>query len=317
MKVIVTGVSGFIGGQTALQLRDAGHEVWGIDCRPLPDHLQDVCHAFLLQDFSNDIALGWIAYYAPDAIIHCAGTSLVGPSVQDPMTYWVNNVYKNIILLNKLVESKLQTRFIFSSSAATYGNPVMNPCQEIDPLEPISPYGQTKLTMEWILKSYHTAYNFDYVAFRYFNACGADSQGRHGQESNATHIIARVLESIKNNATFTCNGNNYQTDDGTCVRDYIHVEDIANAHILALNHAVPIGSYNIGTDSGASNLEVINTAFSVTGTHKDIVFGPIREGDPAVLTADASKYKTVSNWKPKFNLHDMVSHAWKWYNKTT
>ena len=315
MKVIVTGVSGFIGGQTALQLHDQGHTVLGIDCRPLPDHLITSVDKFLLQDFSTDTALDWIQYYEPDAIVHCAGTSLVGPSIQDPMTYWVNNVYKNIILLNRLVESKSQTRFIFSSSAATYGNPVMNPCQEIDPLEPISPYGQTKLTMEWMLQSYHKAYNFNYVSFRYFNACGADSQGRHGQESNATHIIARVLESIKNNTTFTCNGDNYQTNDGTCIRDYIHVEDIANAHIIALDSAVPVGSYNIGTDQGASNLEVINTAFAVTGTNKDIVFGPKRNGDPAELTADASRYKAVSQWRPKFNLHDMISHAWRWYNK--
>jgi UDP-glucose 4-epimerase len=191
----------------------------------------------------------------------------------------------------------------------------MTPCQEVDPAEPISPYGESKLITEWILRSYHRAYGLDYVAFRYFNACGADSQGRHGQRTDATHIIARVLESIKHNKTFTLNGDNFETPDGTCVRDYIHVEDLANAHIVAMNKDIPSDIYNLGTNVGNSNLAVIQLAAQITKTSIPAVHGPKREGDPAVLTADAGKFMGVSTWQPKFDLEDIICHAWAWYAK--
>jgi UDP-glucose 4-epimerase len=318
MKVIVTGASGFIGGQTALQLRDQGHEVYGIDRRPLPDNLDQgkVFKGFLLQDFASDHSIAWIKFFNPDAIIHCAGTSLVGPSITNPEEYYNNNVVKTKILLDHLVKSIWQGRFIFSSSAATYGTPIMTPCQEVDPAEPISPYGESKLMVEWMLKSYNRAYNLDYVAFRYFNACGADPQGRHGQPAGGTHIIARVLENALANQHFICNGNNYETDDGTCVRDYVHVSDLADAHIIGLDKSrVAAGVYNLGTSVGVSNLEVIDAARGVTHLPIVVEFGPRRDGDPAQLTADAGKFQQATNWLPKYSLHDIVQHAWVWYNQ--
>jgi UDP-glucose 4-epimerase len=228
--------------------------------------------------------------------------------------YYANNFVRTQRLVDHLMIAKWQGRFIFSSSAATYGTPVMTPCQEVDPTEPISPYGQSKLMIDWMLESYHRAYNLDYVSFRYFNACGADPTARHGQEPGATHIIARVLESMRDGQTFTLNGTDYDTADGTCVRDYIHVADLAQAHINAMVPGIPSGIYNLGTSTGISNQEIINTAQTITGKTLNVQTGPKREGDPAVLTADAAKFIKVSGWEPQYELHDIIGHAWAWYN---
>ncbi len=208
-----------------------------------------------------------------------------------------------------------RTRLIFSSSAAVYGEPIMNPCHEVDPKEPVSPYGESKLMIEQILESYHRAYGLDYVAFRYFNACGADSQGRHGQEPGATHIIARVLESIRDGQEFVLNGIDYPTPDGTCVRDYVHVEDIARAHVLALDRRVEPGVYNLGTSQGISNREIIDTAQQVTGSAVVIRVGDRRPGDPPMLTAGADKFNRYTTEWRKYNLDDIIGHAWAWYKQ--
>ena len=316
MKVVVTGAAGYIGGETLIKLVDAGHDVLAIDRAMPPGHLIPVPCQWHTGDFSAELGLDAIKRFCPDAIIHCAGTSLVGPSVLNPQEYYDNNFVKTKILLDYLVKNHdKQVRFIFSSSAATYGNPVMTPVQEVDPTEPISPYGQSKLMTDWMLTSYKQAYGLDFVSFRYFNACGADSQGRHGQAPGATHIIARVLESVKNGTDFTLYGTNYPTDDGTCVRDYIHVEDLANAHIVAIDKDIPSGIYNLGTNAGNSNLAVIQLSAQITKTSIPVVYGPKREGDPAVLTADAGKFMGVSTWQPKFTLENMIGHAWTWYNR--
>ena len=316
MRVIVTGGAGYIGGETVLKLLDAGHSVLAIDCAVPPTHLIDCGAKWHTGDFANEIGLDCIKSFQPEAIIHCAGTSLVGPSIANPKEYYDNNFVKTKAMLDYIIQQKLtDIRFIFSSSAATYGNPIMTPVNEVDPAEPISPYGQSKLMIDWMLKSYQHAYGLNFVSFRYFNACGADSQARHGQPPGATHIIARVLESIKNGTNFTLYGTDYSTSDGTCVRDYIHVEDLANAHIVAMNKDIPSDIYNLGTNIGDSNLDIIRASATVTKipvTHKN---GPKREGDPAVLTADAGKFMGVSTWQPKFNLEDMISHAWAWYNR--
>ena len=313
MNIIVTGAAGYIGGQIALQLRDAGHTVTGIDRRPLPRHLQGTMN-FVQADFDSDQSYVKIIAERPDAIIHCAGTSLVGPSIKHPSDYYHNNVVKTLNLLNIVLNAMPKTRFIFSSSAAVYGEPIMTPCHEVDPREPISPYGESKLMVEQILESYHQAYGLDYVAFRYFNACGADSQGRHGQEPGATHIIARVLESIRDTKDFVLNGIDYPTHDGTCVRDYVHVEDIARAHIMALDSKVAAGVYNLGSNIGISNREIIDAAQQVTGSAAVIQIGNPRPGDPPILTASAAKFgMAAGEWK-HYGLEDMISHAWKWYN---
>jgi UDP-glucose 4-epimerase len=316
MKVVVTGAAGYIGGQTLLQLTDAGHDVLAIDRVPPPGHLMTVPCSWHHGDFVSPLGLDAIKLFCPDAIVHCAGTSLVGPSMITPEDYYNNNFVKTKTLLDFLVRNHYkQVRFIFSSSAATYGNPVMTPCQEVDPAEPISPYGESKLMIEWMLKSYHRAYGLDYVSFRYFNACGADSQIRHGQAPGATHIIARVLESVKAGTMFTLYGIDYPTDDGTCIRDYIHVDDLATAHVLAMDRSIPADVYNLGTNTGHSNLEVIQQASSVTKIPVTHTNGPQRSGDPAILTADATKFMNISGWQPKYTLKDMIGHAWAWYNR--
>jgi UDP-glucose 4-epimerase len=315
MRVVVTGGAGYIGGETVLKLLDAGHSVMAIDRVWQPDHLEHSGAKWLIGDFAGEVALRAIETFLPDAIIHCAGTSLVGPSMTNPEEYYNNNFVRTKTLCDWLVQQKIKTRLIFSSSAATYGNPIMTPVNEVDPTEPISPYGQSKLMTDWMLAGYRQAYGLDFVSFRYFNACGADSQGRHGQAPGATHIIARALESVKNGTDFTLYGTNYPTDDGTCVRDYIHVEDLANAHIVAIDKHIPSDIYNLGTNTGNSNLAVIQLAAQITKTSIPVVHGLKREGDPAVLTADSAKFMAVSTWQPKFTLEDMIGHAWAWYNR--
>jgi UDP-glucose 4-epimerase len=317
MKVVVTGASGFIGGETLLKLVDAGHDVLAIDRVMPPGHLIPVPCQWHTGDFAAELGLDAIKRFCPDVIVHCAGTSLVGPSVTNPEEYYDNNFIKTKILLDWIVNyHDKQVRIVFSSSAATYGNPIMTPCQEVDPCEPISPYGESKLMIEWMLRSYHRAYGLDYVAFRYFNACGADSQARHGQAPGATHIIARVLEAIKTKTgEFVLNGTDFETEDGTCVRDYVHVEDIAEAHALAIDPSTPSDVYNLGTNQGYSNLQVLHGAIGITQQDLSYLAGPRREGDPAMLTADASKFMSASGWQPKFNLQDMITHAWAWYNR--
>jgi UDP-glucose 4-epimerase len=311
--VIVTGGSGYIGGQTMLALRDQRMSVIGIDIRPLPQHLKSVPDRFYQEDFASEHGLSRILEHRPIAVIHCAGTSLVGPSISDPESYYRNNFVKTKGLADYVLRYAPKTRIVFSSSAAVYGEPVITPCQESDPPLPVSPYGESKLMTEMMLSAYHRAYALDYVAFRYFNACGADSQGRHGQEPGATHIIARVLESLRDDREFTLYGSDYATADGTCVRDYVHVEDIAQAHHMAVYDAVPSGVYNLGTSVGASNREIMTTAESVTDRDLRYVMGTKRSGDPAVLTAASQRFNLVTGWVPRYNLHEIIQHAWAWY----
>ena len=314
-QVVVTGAAGFIGGETVLKLLDAGHSVYAID-RVVPSSLLlDSGAKWFTGDFSGEVALDSIALFNPNAIVHCAGTSLVGPSVTDPQEYYNNNFVKTKRLLDRLIQYKISARFIFSSSAATYGNPIMTPIQEVDPTEPISPYGESKLMTDWMLQRYYQAYGLDFVSFRYFNACGADSQGRHGQAAGATHIVARLLESVRDGRDFVMYGTDYDTEDGTCIRDYIHVEDLAAAHIAAIDPAVKSGIYNLGTNQGHSNLQVLQAASAVL--KKDIAYlhGPKRAGDPAQLVADSTKFMTASSWQPQFGLTDIIQHVWSWYHK--
>lgn len=313
MNIVVTGVAGYIGGQVALQLKDAGHTVVGIDSRPLQKHQKGLLDCFVLADFDSNTAYKKLLNVRPDAIVHCAGTSLVGPSVKNPSEYYFNNVTKTLQLITFITQALPRTRIIFSSSAATYGEPIMVPCQEVDPTEPVSPYGQSKLMIDMMLESYHRAYGLDYVSFRYFNACGADPQGRHGQEPSATHIIARVLESIRDDQEFTLYGDTYPTPDGTCVRDYVHVADIAQAHVLALDQKIPSGVYNLGSNTGTSNREIIAAAERITGRTLKVTVGEQRAGDPPMLTASADKFNAVAGTWQSHDLDHMIRHAWTWY----
>ena len=316
MIIMVTGIAGYIGGQVGLKLKSQGYQVIGVDVNPLPEPLQGKFEWFEQIDFADDAFDRLIIEGQVDAIVHCAGTSLVGPSIMDPQTYYLNNTVKTLQLLAKIRDKfPWHPKLVYSSSAGTYGNPILTPVQETDPTEPISPYGQSKLMIDWALEAYYKAYGQEYVSFRFFNACGADPEARHGQAPNATHLIARVLESIRDNADFVCYGNNYETLDGTCVRDYIHVDDIAEAHARAIGQAVPSGIYNLGTNQGHSNLEVIRMAEQLTGQRVSLSFVERRVGDPATLTADAGKFTQATGWSPKYKLEDIILHAWKWYTQ--
>jgi len=313
-NVFVTGAAGFIGGETVLRLKDHGYSVVAIDTVAAPENIR-CADRFYQEDFAKSHSLQLLDEYSPMAIVHCAGSSLVGPSLGRPADYYHNNFVKTKTFLDSIVSHKINTRVIFASSAACYGEPVMTPCSEVDPCEPISPYGESKRMIEWMMQSYQRAYNLDFVAFRYFNACGADSQARHGQRRGATHIIARVLESLRDDREFTLNGDDYATPDGTCIRDYVHVEDIADAHIQAISRDIPSGVYNLGTSTGVSNREIIAAAERITGRTLRIVTGPRREGDPAMLTASPQKWQSVGGALSRFGLDDMIQHAWTWYMK--
>lgn len=313
-KVVVTGASGYIGGQTVIAFSEAGWRVVGIDKHTPSKTLSEFCKKFLVSPFDSSESLALIEKENPDVIVHCAGTSLVGPSVSDPATYYENNFVATKKLLDTIIDKKIPARFIFSSSAATYGEPILTPIQEVDLQVPVNPYGASKLMVETMLKSYHSAYGLDFIAFRYFNACGADSLCRHGQAPGATHIIARILESIIEDKMFTLNGTDFPTEDGTCVRDYVHVEDIAQAHLLAAQHCEP-GCYNLSTGTGNSNREIVQTAFDVTGKSVIVEEVSARTGDPAILVGSNDAFKNATGWSPRKTLNDIIQSAWAWYNK--
>jgi len=315
--VVVTGAGGYIGGQTAIHFSEQGWQVIGIDKNHPPKHLSQSTYfgKFLVAPFDSEEALELIKQNQPDAIIHCAGTSLVGPSKLNPRIYYENNFVATKTLTEYLIDNNTKTHIVFSSSASTYGEPIMPPCQEEDPPLPLSPYGESKLMTEMMLTSYANAYGLDVTMFRYFNVCGADVQGRHGQSPAATHIVARVLEALRDGDNITINGKDYPTPDGTCVRDYVHVEDIAQAHFLAVEQKIN-GVYNLGTGTGYSNLQILDTALAVANKPDyPVGWGESRPGDPAVLVGSAEKFNRTTGWAPTHDLDSIIRSAWHWYNK--
>lgn len=315
--VIVTGASGYIGGATCIELKRKGYTVIGIDKRPLPKHLKPFVDSFEEFCFTHSFSLNHIDH-EPKAIIHCAGTSLVGPSIKNPEEYYDNNVAKTLQYLAYIRRQSPETKFIFSSSAAVYGNPRSNiPLEETFSTDPISPYGESKLMVEKILESFHKAYNLKYVSLRYFNACGAVGGGLHGQEPDATHIFAKIFEAIRTKQAFKLYGDNYPTHDGTCVRDYVHVSDIAKAHVLSVEKDIQ-GIYNIGSEKGFSNLEILS---AVRYWHKHIASIPLeyadkRPGDPAYLLANPTKLQKDTGWLAENNLQNIIKDLYDWYNSS-
>jgi UDP-glucose-4-epimerase GalE len=257
-KVVVTGGCGYIGSHIAKALKLQGYYVIIVD-NVRRDHTLKYSDNFVIADYASEDTYTMLLKEQPDAIVHCAGTSLVGPSVLNPAEYYHNNVEKTIQFLSFIRVLPKTPSIVFSSSAAVYGNPQFGLITEKNPFAPMSPYGQTKAIIEQILSDFNTAYNIPYVALRYFNACGADLDAELGQEPGATHIIARILEARINNTEFVLYGKDYNTKDGTCVRDYIHVVDLAEAHILAIKYLLNGGesiAMNLGTGSGISNRQI-------------------------------------------------------------
>ena len=252
--------------------------------------------------------------------MHFAAFIEVGESVSNAIKYYMNNVANALNLLNVLAKHRVR-KFIFSSSAAVYGIPEKVPITEDEKISPINPYGQSKVFVEQVLKDLSAAMDFQQISLRYFNAAGADSKGRIGERHNPeSHLIPLILKTAKGERqSIKVYGTNYPTPDGTCIRDYIHVEDLADAHLLALKYLLEGGKsdvFNCGYGHGYSVREVIDTARKVTGMSFVVQETERREGDPPVLVADSSRLKQKLNWKPKFDSLDyIIKTAWEWVRK--
>jgi len=317
MKIVITGGCGYIGSHIARYLKQNlnNSHVYIID-REHRDHTLKNVDGFLNTDFVSKTSILWLDELQPDIIVHCAGDLSVRESVDDPAKYYDNNVSKTITLLNHVKDYKKKPLILFSSSASVYGNPDHVPLVETDRVRPISPYGHTKDIIEQVLQNYNQAYGLPSVCFRYFNAAGAEPDNADlGQAPGAGHIIARLLESKINDETFTLNGVDFDTPDRTCIRDYIHVWDLADAHCRAIqwNTDNRWAVFNLGTNSGISNQEIIDYIIYNYGPLK-IQVGPRRPGDPDRLIADASLANRILGWQPRYStLNQIVDSAYRWY----
>lgn len=319
--IAVTGGCGYIGSHIACELKQkTDYKVlvidWAADEMP---HTHCLADHIVNDDYASSMALDTIEALRPVSIIHCAGTSLVGPSVTDPADYYTNNVLGTIKLLNRIKSCNINN-IIFSSSASVYGTGWAKVCNESDALKPINPYGNTKAIVEMILTDYSAAYGINSLCFRYFNAAGADPNGRLGQAHGATHLVARIMESLTNGEQLTVYSKDYPTRDGTCVRDYAHVCDIARAHVLGIEYLTKnpgAHAINLGSGEGTTVFEMIHAAERVTGQNVNYEIGPDRIGDPAILVADTVKAKTELGWEPEYSVDDIVRHAWNWYQTET
>jgi UDP-glucose-4-epimerase GalE len=320
-KIVVTGGCGYIGSHVARAFKQNGDTVLIID-RILREHTLKDIDGWYIDDFSSSPSLATIHDFKPDVIVHCAGTSLVGPSMDDPGEYYNNNISKTIRLLNWVKDFDKKPLIMFSSSASVYGQPDRLPITEHTRKNPISPYGNTKAMTEEILKDYWGAYALPSMCFRYFNAAGAVPETADlGQEPDATHIVARVLEASLAGRAFTINGDDFATPDGTCIRDYVHVWDIAQAHVKGVEYLykwsdipnVGASVFNLGTNQGVSNKEIVDYVVKKYGI-PFINYGPKRWGDPAELVADASEAREKLQWSPEYsNIETIIDTAYKWY----
>ena len=318
MKVLVVGGAGYIGSHNVYLLREQGHEVRIFDNlsggyqRLVPGF--QLIHGDILDRAPIDGALKGI-----DAIMHFAAKINVGESVHHPRDYFENNVTGTLNLLDAAVEAGIK-QFIFSSTCAVYGVPQFIPLTEDHPFRPINPYGATKLCVELALEAYSRAYGLNYVALRYFNAAGADEKGRTGELHHPeTHLIPNVLKAALGVApAVQIFGGDYPTPDGTCIRDYIHVTDLADAHARALDYLAegkPSACLNLGTGTGTSVKEVVEMVEKVIGKKVPHKVVPRREGDPPVLLANAEKARQTLSWAPTRDLEIMVATAWEWMQK--
>ena len=321
MRLLVLGGAGYIGSHTAVELLDRGHDVVIAD-NLITGYKQAVPkEAVFYQgdirdyNFLNNL----FKKEKIDAVIHFAAFSLVGESVTNPLKYYENNLYGTKVLLQAMIDNNVD-KIVFSSTAATYGEPENIPILESDRTCPTNPYGETKLAMEKMMKWSANAYQLRYVSLRYFNACGAHKSGKLGEAHNPeSHLIPLVLQ-VPNGKreSVSIYGTDYDTPDGTCIRDYIHVTDLAEAHILAVEYLMKGGEsnvFNLGNGVGYSVREVIETARRVTGHPIPAVEIPRRAGDPARLVASGEKAKTVLGWEPKItSLEDIIRSAWVWHS---
>ena len=320
MAILVLGGAGYIGSHTALELVKAGNEVVIAD-NLVTGHRKAIPEGakFYEGDLRDSDFLDNLFHQEKiDAVIHFAAYSLVGESVTNPLKYYDNNLYGTKVLLEAMVKNNVG-KIVFSSTAATYGEPENIPILESDRTCPTNPYGETKLAMEKMFKWTAEAHGLRYVSLRYFNACGADESGTIGEAHNPeSHLIPLILQ-VPNGKreTISIYGTDYDTPDGTCIRDYIHVTDLAQAHILAvqyLNNGGESDIFNLGNGVGYSVREVIETARKVTGHPIPATETSRRAGDPARLVASSEKAKSVLGWKPVHDsLEEIIASAWNWH----
>lgn len=317
-EILVVGGAGYIGSHTVKNLLKNGYNVTVLDNLVYGHKEAVLTKNFYHVDMADKVSLDKVfKSHKFDAVVHFAAYAYVGESVTNPKKYYQNNVVNTLNLLDCMLENDVKN-IVFSSTCATYGNPLYSPLDEKHSQNPINPYGQTKLMIEKILADYHNAYGMNYAALRYFNAAGCDKDGELGESHNPeTHLIPIVLQAIKGEReNITVFGTDYETPDGTCIRDYIHVEDLADAHRLALEKLFSEAkSYciNLGTGIGTSVKEIIDAAKKVTGKDVPVVYGERRPGDPPELYAANDMAKEVLNWNPKYmNIEDIIKTAWLW-----
>ncbi|MFI6520015.1 UDP-glucose 4-epimerase GalE [Spirillospora sp. NPDC050679] len=311
MKLLVTGGAGYIGSVVSAQLLEAGHEVVVLDDLSTGHEDAVPAGARLVKGTLREAAFGTLDGAGFDAVLHFAAKSLVGESVEKPGLYWDKNLGESLALLDAMRRAGVD-RIVFSSTAATYGEPESTPIVETDPTRPTNPYGASKLAIDATLTEFARLYGIGAVSLRYFNVAGSHgAQGeRHAVE---THLIPNVLKvALGERESVQMFGEDYPTADGTCVRDYVHVVDLGNAHLLALDACEPGRHqiFNLGSGSGYSVREVIEVCREVTGHPIPAVVSPRRPGDPAVLIASSEKIRSQLGWKPERELRTMVSDAW-------
>jgi UDP-glucose 4-epimerase len=313
--ILVTGGAGYIGSHAVLALQQSGYEVVILDNLVYGhrDLVESVLQVKLIEGDTNDRSLldQIFADYNIAAVMHFAAYAYVGESVSDPAKYYRNNVIGTLTLLEAMLAANIK-KFVFSSTCATYGVPKTVPIPEEHPQAPINPYGATKLMVERILADFDVAHQFKSVCFRYFNAAGADPEGRLGEDHEPeTHLIPLVLQAaLGKRDSISVFGTDYPTPDGTCIRDYIHVTDLASAHVLGVEYLLK------GGDSGFSVKQVIETAQQVSGQKIKVVEQERRPGDPPALTGSSEKARTILGWQPQYaDLEEIIRHAWAWHQK--
>ncbi len=322
MRVLVIGGAGYIGSHMVKFLGRQGCDVTTLDDLSSGHRDAVLCGQLVQGDFGDAGVISHVLSQGFDAVMHFASFIQVGESVAHPAKYYLNNLAKTLVLLDAMREHGVK-QFIFSSTAATFGEPQYVPIDEKHPQRPINPYGRSKWMVEQALQDYDLAYGLKSVCLRYFNAAGADPEGQLGERHEPeTHLIPLVLQAASGRrADIRVFGRDYDTPDGTCVRDYIHIQDLCAAHWLALQSLAGGGSsqsFNLGNGQGFSVQEVIDTARRVTGRDIQVVDAHRREGDPARLVADSAMARRVLGWAPAYaELEVIVRHAWQWELQTS
>lgn len=319
-NILVVGGAGYVGSHTCLQLAELGYTPVVFDNLSNGHRRFVQWGPFEQGDIRDRVKLREVFdYYRPSAVMHFAASIEVGQSVENPVAYYGNNVIGSLELLASTLEVGVK-RVVFSSTCATYGVPHQVPIDESHPQSPINPYGNTKLIVEKALGDYARYLGLKYVALRYFNAAGADSEGRIGEKhSPETHAIPLAIEAAQGLRTsFKIFGDDYDTQDGSCIRDYIHVSDLAVAHVLALKYLERGGeseAINLGTGTGTSVKELIDAVKSISGVNFPVQVTRRREGDSPILVADNGKARRILGWEPVHDIHDIVESAWNWHNR--